>query len=237
MSLPDIVDDLVRDLKQLRFSNPITHVYNPLEYARESYDRYLSLFTNGPKEIVLLGMNPGPWGMAQTGIPFGEVNLVRDWLHIETAVGSPRVEHPKRPVLGFSCHRSEVSGKRLWGWAKERFGTPEQFFKRFFVLNYCPLLFMEESGRNLTPNNIINAERKPLLNLCDLSLSKTIQWLQPSYVLGVGVFAEQRARAALNGTDISIGRITHPSPANPKANRGWSILVENEIRALGIGLP
>ena len=237
MSLQDIVDDLLEDLKTLRFSDPITHVYNPLEYARVSYDRYLARYANGHKEIVLLGMNPGPWGMAQTGIPFGEVNLVKEWLRIETHVDVPEEVHPKRPVRGFMCHRSEVSGKRLWGWARERFGTPEQFFKRFFVLNYCPLMFLEESGRNRTPNTIKNVELRPLLNACDRALLKIIQWLQPRYVLGVGVFAEQRALAALAGTDISIGRITHPSPANPKANRGWSILVENEIRALGIELP
>ncbi|MDR4506137.1 MAG: hypothetical protein MRK01_15295 [Candidatus Scalindua sp.] len=237
MSLQDIVDDLLDDLKTLRFSDPITHVYNPLEYARVSYDRYLAQYANGHKEIVLLGMNPGPWGMAQTGIPFGEVNLVKEWLRIETHVDAPEEVHPKRPVRGFMCHRSEVSGKRLWGWARERFGTPEQFFKRFFVLNYCPLMFLEESGRNRTPNTIKNVELRPLLNACDRALLKIIQWLQPRYVLGVGVFAEQRALAALAGTDILIGRITHPSPANPKANRGWSILVENEIRALGIELP
>ncbi|GJQ57836.1 MAG: single-stranded DNA-binding protein [Candidatus Scalindua sp. AMX11] len=237
MSLQEIIDDLLRDLKDLRFSDPITHVYNPLEYARESYDRYLAQYANGPKEIVLLGMNPGPWGMAQTGIPFGEVNLVKEWLGIETHVGIPKRAHPKRPVHGFLCQRSEVSGKRLWGWAKERFASPDQFFKRFLVLNYCPLIFMEESGRNRTPNNIKNAELKPLLNACDRALRNTIERLQPLYVLGVGTFAEQRANTALTGIDVTIGRITHPSPANPKANRGWSILVEKEIKELGIGLP
>ncbi len=237
MNLQRIIDDLLRDLKTLRFGDPITHVYNPLEYARESYNNYLAQYANGPKEIVLVGMNPGPWGMAQTGIPFGEVNLVKEWLRIETQVAVPKEVHPKRPVQGFLCRRSEVSGKRLWGWAKETFGTPEQFFKRFFVLNYCPLMFMERSGRNLTPNKIRQIELRPLLNSCDLALRRTIQWLQPRYVLGIGVFAEQRACAALTGIDISIGRITHPSPANPKSNRGWSTLIENEIEAMGIQIP
>lgn len=237
MSLQEIVDELLHDLKTLRFSDPITHVYNPLEYARMSYDRYLARYANGHKKIVLLGMNPGPWGMAQTGIPFGEVSLVKEWLRIETHVGVPEKVHPKRPVHGFSCPRSEVSGKRLWGWARERFGTPEQFFKQFFVLNYCPLMFLEKSGRNRTPNTIKNVERKPLLNSCDRALLKIMQQLQPLQVLGVGVFAQQRACAVLGGTDISIGRITHPSPANPQANRGWSAIVENELSVLGIKLP
>ena len=37
----------------------------------------------GRKEAVFLGMNPGLWGMAQTGVPFGTVSLVRDWMGIE----------------------------------------------------------------------------------------------------------------------------------------------------------
>ena len=141
-----------------------------------------------PKEVVLLGMNPGPWGMAQTGVPFGEVGLVRDWLGIEAPVGSPSDPHPRRPVEGFSCRRSEVSGKRLWGWAKRTFRTPKRFFSRFFVANYCPLLFIEATGRNRTPNNIRASERRPLLAACDRALRRTIQWLNPRYVVGVGSF-------------------------------------------------
>ncbi|MDR4499429.1 MAG: hypothetical protein MRK02_16150 [Candidatus Scalindua sp.] len=236
MNLHDINDGLLRDLKTLRFGDPVTHVYNPLEYARESYNRYIELYADRPKEIILLGMNPGPWGMAQTGIPFGEITLVKEWLRIYAHVGIPPQMHPKRPVQGFSCPRSEVSGRRLWGWARDRFWTPDRFFNRFFVLNYCPLMFMEESGRNRTPNNLEKEVQKPLLTSCDTALRRTIQWLQPRYVLGVGVFAETRAHAALSGIDVVIGRITHPSPANPKANRGWSTLVEKEITAMGIQL-
>ena len=35
------------------------------------------------KRVVFLGMNPGPFGMAQVGVPFGEVAAVRDWLRID----------------------------------------------------------------------------------------------------------------------------------------------------------
>ena len=144
MNLHDITDDLLRELKPLKFGDPVTHVYNPLEYARESYNRYLDLYANRPKEIILLGMNPGPWGMTQTGIPFGEITLVKEWLRINTHVGVPPEMHPKRPVQGFLCPRSEVSGRRLWGWAREKFCTPDRFFDRFFVLNYCPLLWPQQ---------------------------------------------------------------------------------------------
>jgi single-strand selective monofunctional uracil DNA glycosylase len=231
-----IIDDLNNELKPLRFDDPVTHVYNPLEYARRSYVRYLKRYAASPREIVLIGMNPGPWGMAQTGVPFGEVTAVKDWLGIEESVDTPAAMHPKRPVTGFSCPRSEISGKRLWGWAQKRFKTPTNFFSRFFVANYCPLMFIEAGGRNRTPNQLRAAERNPLLKICDRALHRTVEQLRPRYVIGVGLFAEERARAALADFDAIIGRITHPSPANPKANSGWEAIVEKEFAAMGIEL-
>ena len=64
---------LARDVQTLDFSGPVTHVYNPLEYARAPHEAYLERWGRGPKRVVLLGMNPGPFGMAQTGVPFGDV--------------------------------------------------------------------------------------------------------------------------------------------------------------------
>lgn len=234
MDLEAITDDLLSDLRPLRFAPPITHVYNPLEYARAPYIRYLKLFASPPKEVLLLGMNPGPWGMAQTGVPFGEIRAVKEWLGIEAAVGTPENTHPKRPVHGFACSRSEVSGKRLWGWARQTFRTPERFFSRFFVANYCPLLFIETDGRNRTPDKLPPGERKLLLAACDRALRRTINWIQPRFVVGIGQFAAQRAQRALSGMAVTIGVITHPSPANPKANRGWARTVTRELEALGI---
>ena len=234
MSLKSIINRQVKELKSLKFSRPVTHVYNPLEYARESHDVYFERYGQVPKEFLLLGMNPGPFGMAQTGVPFGEVDVVKNWLDIETSVGTPKKSHPKRPVEGFSCQRSEVSGRRLWGWAKDRFGSPEQFFARFFVINYCPLLFMEESGRNRTPDKLPKGEKEPLFEICDRMLQATVDYFQPRMVIGVGAFAEKQAKIALADHDIKIARITHPSPANPKANRGWQPLIESELTELGI---
>jgi single-strand selective monofunctional uracil DNA glycosylase len=234
MNLHEITDAQVKALKKLKFGPPVTHVYNPLEYARSAFDVYLRRYGGRPKEVILVGMNPGPWGMAQTGIPFGEINAVKEWLGIETSVEQPAKIHAKRPVYGFQCTRSEVSGKRLWGWAKEMFETPDSFFSRFFVTNYCPLMFIEEDGRNRTPNNIRMAERKPLLSICDQALQETILQLKPRYVVGIGEFTADRARAALSEQDVIIGRITHPSPANPKANKGWETQIMRELLQLGI---
>lgn len=235
--LVSIARSLAAAVDRLSFAAPVTHVYNPLAYAWEPHRLYLERWGSGPKEAVFLGMNPGPFGMAQTGVPFGEVELVREWVGVEAPVGKPAREHPKRPVEGFACPRREVSGQRLWGWAAERFGTPERFFARFLVLNYCPLVFLEESGRNRTPDKLPAAEREPLEAACDRALRASIEALAPRWVIGVGAFAEGRARRALDGIDVEIGRILHPSPASPLANKGWVERAEAELAGLGIALP
>jgi single-strand selective monofunctional uracil DNA glycosylase len=220
----------------LEFGPPVSHVYNPLDYAQDAHEEYLRRFGGGAGRVVLVGMNPGPWGMTQTGVPFGEVTLVRDWLGIQSPIGRPRVEHPKRPVEGLACGRREVSGRRLWGWARDRFGSPRRFFERFFVANYCPLLFLEPSGRNRTPDRLPVAERAPLLSACDSALRAVVEALEPRLVIGVGGFAEARATAALTGSSVPVGRILHPSPASPAANRGWREAVERQFEALGVEL-
>ena len=145
-----VADQLIRAAKQLgvaaarlRFAEPVNHVYNPLVYAWAPHEAYLRKFGCTPKRVVFLGMNPGPFGMAQTGVPFGEIAAVRDWLRVEGPVGRPKREHLKRPITGFACARSEVSGRRLWGLFAERFGQPKGFFADHIVMNYCPLAFIE----------------------------------------------------------------------------------------------
>lgn len=237
MNLMETTDALVAELAGMTFAAPVTHVYNPLLYARESWDLYLRRYGDGPREVVLLGMNPGPWGMAQTGIPFGEVSFARDWLGLEARVGKPAAEHPKRPVTGFACARSEVSGRRVWGWAQKRFGSPDAFFSRFFVANHCPLAFLEAGGRNRTPDKLPRAEREPLLAACDRALRRTVLHLQAKIVVGIGKFALARAEIALDGLDIQLGSIPHPSPANPAANRGWDRLADEGLREMGVVMP
>jgi single-strand selective monofunctional uracil DNA glycosylase len=232
--LLDAADALCRSVSRLRFGPPVTHVYHPLLYARQNHTAYLAAYGRGPKRVIFLGMNPGPFGMAQTGVPFGDPALVRTWLHIEGPVGKPDREHPSRPVLGFAGQRSEVSGQRLWGAARDHFGTPERFFRECFVANYCPLCFLEESGRNRTPDKLPAAEREPLFAACDDHLCRVVEVLAPRHVVGVGAFAAARARAALAGTNVEVAQILHPSPASPAANRGWAEKVTAELRALGV---
>ena len=232
-----ITDDLVASVRRLTFSAPVTHTYHPLIYARSGYDRYVARFGDTVKAVVLVGMNPGPFGMAQTGVPFGDVEMVDGWMGINTPIAQPSVVHPKRPISGFSCMRREVSGQRLWGWVKQRYGSPDTFFNQFFVLNYCPLVFMEASGRNRTPDKLPAVEKKRLFQICDTALRRSIVVFRPQWVVGIGGFAEKRISAALKGMHLKIGRIIHPSPANPKANQGWGLHIESELAAMGIDLP
>ena len=234
MKLTSIARRLLREVNDLKFSDPVAYVYNPLDYAWKPHKAYLERYGEGKRDALFVGMNPGPFGMAQTGVPFGEIAAVRDWLGIEEPVKRPKPEHPKRPILGFECPRSEVSGARLWGWAQQRFKSPEDFFDRFFVYNYCPLVFLESSGRNRTPDKLPAAEREALFAACDKALRALVDELQPNIVIGVGAFAEKRAADVLADRDVEIARILHPSPASPIANRGWAAQAEKDLKRAGI---
>ena len=225
---------LGRNIDRLKFAAPVTHVYNPLDYAWGGHELYLQKYGNGPKRIVFLGMNPGPFGMVQTGVPFGEINAVRDWLGIECAILKPKLEHPKRPVVGFDCVRSEVSGQRLWGLFAQRFGKAEDFFKEHIVLNYCPLAFVEETGRNRTPDKLPASEQQALFKLCDGHLEAAIEALSPEWVIGIGNFAMKRAEHVCGERSIKLGCILHPSPASPAANRDWPAIVRKQLQTLGV---
>lgn len=235
---------LSRALAQLRFPAPVAHVYDPHVYAWAPYEAYVNHYGASGKRVVLLGMNPGPFGMMQTGVPFGEIAAVRDWMGIRARVDKPAHEHPKRPIEGFDCKRSEVSGRRLWGWAAARFGAAEAFFADWFVLNYCPLAFLEASGRNFTPDKLPAALLAEVHAACDRHLAAALATLSPQWAIGVGAFAERRIRAVLESDlmdgavarRIRVGQILHPSPASPAANRGWEAAAEKQLAALGVPL-
>ncbi|HTJ00449.1 MAG TPA: uracil-DNA glycosylase family protein [Dongiaceae bacterium] len=226
--------ELAAAVDRLKFAAPVTHIYNPLQYAWAPHELYLHQFGAAPKRVIFLGMNPGPFGMAQTGIPFGEIPAVRDWMGISAPVTRPAQEHPKRPVQGFACPRSEVSGRRLWGLFAERFGRPEEFFAAHFVVNYCPLVFCETSGRNFTPDKLPAAEQEKLFAVCDAHLRRVLEILQPEWLIGVGGFAVKRGEVAGTNLPVRLGQILHPSPASPAANRGWAAAATAQLVALGV---
>jgi single-strand selective monofunctional uracil DNA glycosylase len=221
-SLISASQKLSKQVSGMKFSEPTAYVYNPLDYAWAIHQAYLEFAGKSKKKVVFLGMNPGPFGMAQTGVPFGEIPSVRDWMGLRGEVSKPDPEHEKRPIEGLNCQKSEVSGRRLWGLFAERFESAEAFFEDHFVANYCPLVFMEDSGRNRTPDKLPSEERKELEKVCDQHLRALVEILEPSWLVGVGGFARKRAEEALGTMDIKIGTILHPSPASPAANRGWA---------------
>jgi single-strand selective monofunctional uracil DNA glycosylase len=228
--------ELREALRPLRFGPPVAVVYRPLEYAWAAHELYLRRFGNRRKQVLFVGMNPGPFGMTQTGIPFGEVSAVRDWMGIETPIGAPAEQHPKRPVTGFDCPRSEVSGRRLWGLFAQRFPEPRDFFAHHFVANYCPLTFFEAGGRNVTPDKLPAREVAPLFAACDRHLARVTEVLEPEWVIGVGNFAAKRATLVCAGLPASLrlGQILHPSPASPHANANWAEKVTAQLEALGV---
>jgi len=222
-------------VSKLKFGPPVTHVYNPLDYAWPAHERYLRRYGNTRKRVIFLGMNPGPFGMAQTGIPFGQIAAVRDWLGISAKIDKPRKENPKRPVLGFDCHRSEISGERLWGLFRQRFGTAEIFFREHIVINYCPLAFMEKSGRNRTPDKLPPRERERLFAACDDHLRGVIRILESEWLIGVGDFAVKRAMSIFaKSAPPRTGQILHPSPACPASNNNWAGKVSAQLRELRV---
>ncbi|XP_077460105.1 single-strand selective monofunctional uracil DNA glycosylase-like [Stigmatopora argus] len=228
--------ELNAHLRGLRFGEPVRYVYNPLEYAWETHRCYVEKYCNPGQRFLFLGMNPGPFGMAQTGVPFGEVRSVVDWLKITGTVGRPEDEHPKRLISGLACTKSEVSGARFWGFFRKLCGEPAAFFRHCFVHNLCPLIFMSSSGKNLTPPELSVHERDQLLRLCDTALCQIVEALGISMVIGVGRVAEQRARRAFSaaGMDVQVEGIMHPSPRNPHANKGWEAVARTKLEQLGV---
>jgi len=240
--LLDAAHALSLALARLDFPAPVSHVYDPHQYAWAPYEQYVRRFGDNRKRVVLLGMNPGPFGMMQTGVPFGEIAAVHDWMGIDGVIEQPSRQHPKRPIEGFACKRSEVSGRRLWGWAAHRFGAADAFFADWFVLNYCPLALLEASGRNFTPDKLPASLLRALHEVCDQHLAVALTALTPKWAIGVGGFAEKRIRHVLEGNrldsalarNMRSGQILHPSPASPAANRGWAEAAENQFAALGV---
>ncbi len=227
---------LSKAVEQIDFSGAVPWVYNPLNYAWSAHEEYLKKYARKSCRFLMLGMNPGPWGMAQCGVPFGEIAFVKEYLGINAKVAKPDPEHPKRPIEGFDCARSEVSGRRLWGLMHEKYPEANDFFYEHFVANYCPLIFMEASARNVTPDKLPAAVRCELELHCDAHLAGLIEAVQPEFLIGVGAFAENCGKRVIEkaGLELQVGRILHPSPASPAANKDWAGTATKQLEQLGI---
>ena len=238
-------EKLKKELGELKFNEPVSHVYCPFDYAWNAFKEYIIRFGNNEKKVVFVAMNPGRWGMTQTGIPLGEVETVKKWLKISDIEKRPPPSEfdDIYQVKGHSCEKSEDSGRRFWGLIKEKFNNePEEFFKHNFVLNYCPLLFIEKTiskegkkgVRNLPLVEIKNRESKrKLVKACDNYLSEIVKILNPSYIIGIGDFAEKRIKIVIKGNDrITIGKIIHPSKRVIKYDDIWKCVVTKQLKEM-----
>lgn len=197
----------------------VAYATNPLEYAWELHASYINQYGGLGAKTLLLGMNPGPFGMAQSGVPFGATAYAKDFLNITGSFVDPAGRHPKRPVEGLDFERQEVSGDRLWGLLKQLWKTPREIHRHVFLVNHCPLLLLGETGRNITPDKISGEAVKQALERCDEHLRKVVDIMNIERVVGVGKYAEKRADGALADADVEITTCWHPSPASPLANR------------------
>ncbi len=236
MRVEDAAAHLRDEVDEFPEEGKVAYAYNPLRYAWAPHLDYIQKYGVKPRRVILVGMNPGPWGMGQTGVPFGDVKKVRDWMGVRGEVKTPLRLHPKRPIDGFACRRSEPSGTRLYSWAEARYGSASAFFDEFFVVNYCPILMFDEAGKNLTPADLPVAQKRAIVAMCDPHLARVIEALSPQFVVGVGGYATEQAQRVVseNKLEAIVGTVLHPSPASPRANRGWAEQAEQDLRNLGV---
>ena len=208
--------------------------YNPLDYAWDAHEAYLRRMGGSGARTVILGMNPGPHGMGQMGIPFAATSVVRDLLGITgIPVNQPEAADPRRPVVGLEYAREEVSGTRLWGLLAEHYGDAGAIASSVFLVNHCPLmLFSGARATNITPDKVAGPTAQILLERCDQHLCEVVSVLNAERVIGVGKFAESRARSALADHTVEVVGCWHPSPASPLANRNGGADWRANVRAV-----
>jgi single-strand selective monofunctional uracil DNA glycosylase len=216
----------------------VAWTYRPLDYAWEVHEAYLRRYVGRPRAL-LVGMNPGPWGMGQTGVPFGDPVLVGQWLGLADApVHPPAGLHPKRPVLGWASKRREGSGKRLWDYLRNSGPDPRRALRDVLIVNHCPLLLFDEAGRNITPDKLPRAQREPLLQVCDAGIERMARATGAQVMVGIGRYAEKQCLKVAEDLGAEVTQIPHPSPASPVANqdggRIWAAAVDATLRDIGI---
>ena len=227
-------DDVVPIGSRLVSEGSVDLCYNPLEYAWDVHEAYLARMGGGGARTIVLGMNPGPHGMGQMGIPFAATSVVRDLLGITgIPVSQPEAVDPRRPVVGLEYPREEVSGTRLWGLLAEHYGDVDDIAGSVFLVNHCPLmLFSGPRATNITPDKVGGSTAQALLERCDQHLREVVGAIQAERVIGVGKFAETRAIAALGDDSVEVVGCWHPSPASPLANRNGGADWRANVRAV-----
>ena len=233
-SAASLRDDVRPIGRRLVSEGSVDVCYNPLDYAWDAHEAYLMQMGGSGARTVILGMNPGPHGMGQMGIPFAATSVVRDLLGITgIPVNQPEAADLRRPVVGLEYPREEVSGTRLWGLLAEHYGDAGAIASSVFLVNHCPLmLFSGPRAANITPDKVGGKSAQALLERCDQHLREVVVALDAQRVIGVGRFAESRARSALTDDAVEVVGCWHPSPASPLANRNAGADWRANVRAV-----
>lgn len=225
--------------QELTFNEKVETYYNPLTYALPVHEAYLNKFGNEPKQAFFLGMNPGPWGMAQTGIPFTDPYIARDWMDLpQKSVGTPKNEREDRPVKGWESERKEASGQRLHGYFRRLYGSLESFFEIGIVQNYCPLVMYANDGTNLTPEDLLKDDREKIFKACGPYIEQLLHFYEPEVLVGIGRFGQRRLANVADLSQEEVFYLPHPSPASPIATRNggdyWRNLVKETLEEAGL---
>ena len=198
-----------------------------------AHEQYLKRFGEGRKRVVFLGMNPGPFGMVQVGVPFGEVNAVRDWMQISAPVAPPKTPNPSRPVEGFTCQRSEVRVSACGRFFAERYPHAQDFC-RPLCAELLPAGVLRSRAQRDTRQAPEERNRTALCRLrCTFRRAST-RWRRNGWSASASL-PDAGASSACPFVPAGEDRHrAHPSPAGPIANRGWAPQAAAQLTALGI---
>jgi single-strand selective monofunctional uracil DNA glycosylase len=218
-------------------------VLDPGRYGERWHHRFRRCYPVGPRPLLVFGLNPGPYGMAQTGVPFTdlkrlEFHLPRLWRELLAArepVALPGLAPPSlRPFLTRTFESSSV---RVYKFLERAFGSAEQAFRRVAFVNPCPLLFIDRAtGENRTPADLPRAAPRLMREFDALRRTTVLEAVSELEARGAVLLGKDVARAAAPALRAalpadSVLEWEHPARAVPEtwarglheslAARGW----------------
>lgn len=193
----------------------VRRILNPLVYAWHLHEEYMGKVPQGTK-ILFVGMNPSPSSL--TGIPFYEKDAMTNLF------GAPLLTQLLNEMPAkYRGNETSESGQRFWEFVFKKFGSYDKFFRYCFIINYCPLIFMNKDGGNVPLDGFNDASQSLLKNLMAISdsgLKDIIDHIKPTLIIGIGRYAFNRVRQA-NTSNIKCYQIRHPSPATGMTSDQW----------------
>lgn len=149
-------------------------------------------------------------------------------------VDKPPLLHPKRPIEGLESTREEPSGKRLWTlFQKLSNGSLDIFFEQCFVHNFCPLVFFNKNGNNITPNELKAPYKQQIRDECLRITEEILKLIQPEIIVAIGLYVYDTLRKSEYCKTKRLLRLAHPSPRS-LYNNDWpekaeKFLIEEDL--------